>query len=313
MKRIITTSLVFLLLSMVFYSLLVVLLNAVEISGRKAIAWAIPYVPRKGGQEMQMFRDFENRGPMDVLVLGSSHAYRGYDPREFEKYGVHLFNMGTSSQHPMASYVLIDDFVTPRSTSLVILDVFDRTFELEGMDCTTRLVRSLPRNGQAWQLVEAQPDLRSFNTFSSRIASMNQPPEYEAPGYQGDGYCSLDDTLAQVVSTIHEPFRRNERMFHFFGKSLDLLRQRNIPFVLVSHPQPNVPGMEQYHASFLREFAPLVKDHNAVYLDMTFEDWLQTPSHFADENHLNQAGVTIFNEHLVRWLMDNGYLRTDGK
>ena len=35
---------------------------------------------------------------IDVLVLGSSHAYRGFDPRIFKKAGIKLFNFGSSGQ-----------------------------------------------------------------------------------------------------------------------------------------------------------------------------------------------------------------------
>jgi hypothetical protein len=313
MKRLIRTTTIFIGFTLVFYLLMVYLLNEISYENRRAICVAIPYMPKKGGQEMSMFSDFQKRTNHDIIVLGSSHAYRGYDPDIFDSLGLDLFNMGSSSQHPMASWVLLNRFIKPGNVKLVILDVYDRTFELEGMDCTTRLIQHVPSDAAAFDLFTAEPDLRSFNSFTTRLMIRNLPSEYEAPGYVRDGYCSLTDTLDTLKAEDRSNFIPNTTMFDHLEKSLRWLEMNKIPCVVVSHPQPLVPTWINYHHEFRRRLDPMLDQYQVKYYDMTGEAWLRAEEHFADENHLNQAGVTIFNQRLVGLLRDDGYLQEHGK
>ena len=43
----------------------------------------------------------------DLLFLGSSKAYRGFDPRIFEAAGYRSFNLGSSNQTPIQTYLLV--------------------------------------------------------------------------------------------------------------------------------------------------------------------------------------------------------------
>lgn len=308
MKRIIESAVILLFIMGIFYFALVKVFNSVSIGDRRAICWAVPYITRIGGQEWKMFKDLEKNTTNQIVVLGSSHAYRGYDPSIFSEAGIDLFNMGSSSQHPLATWVLLKNFVDSSAASLVIFEVFDKTFELEGMDCTTRLIQGLPNASAAVDLLIAEPDIRTMNAISSRFLSDVVHPEYETPGYTRDGYCSLSDTMEFTDFSIDTNFTANLEMFTYFDRCLDLVEQRNIPYIIVSHPQPAVSGLGQYHRQFRIQLDEILLRHHATYLDWSDQKWLLTPDHFADENHLNQAGVTIFNQRFIQWLREYGYL-----
>src|SRR5690606_4167572 len=66
-------------------------------------------------KEISKFQD------VDILVLGSSHAYRGFDNRVFEKQGLKLFNLGSSSQSPMQTNILLNQYVDELNPKLVVL------------------------------------------------------------------------------------------------------------------------------------------------------------------------------------------------
>lgn len=51
-------------------------------------------------------RDAEKIKNPDILILGSSHAYRGFDTRVFSNAGIHAFNFGSSSQTPINTQVI---------------------------------------------------------------------------------------------------------------------------------------------------------------------------------------------------------------
>ena len=45
-------------------------------------------------------KDAEKIKNPDILFIGSSHSYRGFDTRVFQKHGIKAFNLGSSSQTP---------------------------------------------------------------------------------------------------------------------------------------------------------------------------------------------------------------------
>ena len=57
----------------------------------------------KGGLTYKKFQDFDKNEKYDIIILGSSHAYRGYDPVIFESYGYKIYNLGTSAQTLLSS------------------------------------------------------------------------------------------------------------------------------------------------------------------------------------------------------------------
>ena len=52
----------------------------------------------RGGYTYITFRQFDRNAKYDIILLGSSHAYRGYDPAIFREHGYNMFNLGTNSQ-----------------------------------------------------------------------------------------------------------------------------------------------------------------------------------------------------------------------
>src|SRR5688572_21718598 len=48
---------------------------------------------------------------VDILFLGASFAYRGFDPRIFKEYGYKSFNLGSSNQTPLQTKLLLDRYL----------------------------------------------------------------------------------------------------------------------------------------------------------------------------------------------------------
>ena len=55
----------------------------------------------------QRVREADTTANVNILVLGASHAYRGIDPRVFTEKGYRLFNLGSSSQTPLQTQILL--------------------------------------------------------------------------------------------------------------------------------------------------------------------------------------------------------------
>ena len=87
--------------------------------------WVYTNLKYKRGHDSTLFMLNEARhikNP-DVLILGSSHVYRGFDVRIFNKAGYKVFNMGSSSQTPLQTYVLLQRYLKTIRPKCVVYEV----------------------------------------------------------------------------------------------------------------------------------------------------------------------------------------------
>ncbi len=286
----------------IFYLGLSWLINHVRVSDKRVACWVNPQFQRKGGQEYRLMRDWNPNAKYDVLVVGSSHAYRGYDPREFEKVKLNLFAAGSGFQNTLATYILNKDIFRPAKNSLVIIDLFDQTFVGDGVGCYTRVIQNAGSDKAAFEFVWRKPDIRTLNAFSCRMFSKHAPVEVgDEPGYLINGYCPKQDTMKTIASDLGKvgDIKFNNQFLHYLDKLVMKLKQDDVKIVLVSHPQPKTNYNENYHLQFLNYINPLINKYGIRYLDYNSVHSLNNSEHFADANHLNQAGVSMWNQQLL--------------
>ena len=123
---------------------------------------------RSGGYTYVSFRQFDRAKKYDVLLLGSSHAYRGYDPAIFKEYGYSMFNLGTNSQGNMVSYVIAKNYIHKSNCKTVILDVYDRVFVTTRMESLSDVVQNVNSVEAAVDLCLASRDIRLANMLTMR-------------------------------------------------------------------------------------------------------------------------------------------------
>jgi hypothetical protein len=306
MKKIFIKGILLLALSSIFYLGFCFAINKVQISGKRVACWFNPFFQRKGGQEYRIVRDWQPEKNYDIVVLGSSHAYRGYDPREFESAGFSLYAAGSGFQNTLATYVLANNVFKPKNNPLIIVDLFDQTFTDDGMGSFTRLIENLPDDHSAWQLVSRQPDIRSFNSYMCRLFSKQIAPEVpDEQGYLRDGYCPKLDTMTVLPPAMSGDKEFNTQFIKYLDRLLEYFDNNKIRYVLVSHPQPKVAGYDVFHEQFRNQITSIISRHKVQYLDYNSNHDLDNFKHFADANHLNQAGVSIFNQRLIEDMKAN--------
>jgi hypothetical protein len=84
--------------------LLLVLFTVIGMMGRYGPKSFRKNIKDKRGDIGHMFtrnKELNSLDSIDILVIGSSHVYRGFDPRFFSKKGIRLFNLGSSAQTPL--------------------------------------------------------------------------------------------------------------------------------------------------------------------------------------------------------------------
>jgi hypothetical protein len=245
---------------------------------------------------------------VDILFLGSSHAYSSFDPRFFEQHGLNIFSLGSSAQSHMQTELLLKRYLDEINPKLIIYDVYPDVFDLDGVESAIDII------------VNSNNDLESIGmTFN-----LNHLKVYNALIYglyrdifKGEVDCSEELTIVgqtyieggyvETKSLYFEPVKFPERRWRlrddqveYFEKALLLIKQRNIPVIFIQTPITR----SLYEAiSNHGEFDDRMREYGAYY---NFNELMELDDelHFWDDDHLNQDGVILFNARLLEILLE---------
>jgi hypothetical protein len=288
----------------VFYLGMVAISSTVYSDNRRLICYFLPYIQRVGGQESLMLADYSAEQPYEAIVLGSSHAYRGYDPRIFEEANIRLFNAGSSSQNTLVSRALTEHILQPSAQQLYLIDVYDKVWSGDGIESCNRLIQNSISHDFSLDLAFYPLDLRKINQYSTWLFSNTTVKEVEAKDYVRLGYCSQQDTLTKAPEALPSPETINPLFEQQLKKTMELLDRAGASYIFVSHPQPVTQGLQTYHAPLKKIVENIAKASNTFYLDYTLDSRFADYGYFADANHLNQRGVDLFNTILIKDLKE---------
>ena len=90
------------------------------------------------------FREANAKGPVDIVFIGSSHTYRGFDPRLFSAIGYSSQNLGSSSQTPINSFAVLQKHLDQLHPKLVIYEIYQTALSIDGMESFYDLLSNTP-------------------------------------------------------------------------------------------------------------------------------------------------------------------------
>jgi hypothetical protein len=308
MVRFLRMGLVFALVVLVLYIAVMVVLCRLAPGGVPLIYRMGDYYHLKGGVAYAKFQEWDADRSYDVVVIGSSHAFRGYDPRVFARHGMALFNFGSSAQTPLNSYHILKAYARKGLARLIIIDVYEGSLVNDGLESTSELVMNIGSDRAALGMAAALKDLRALNMVSVRLLRRDKEPDFRGKGYVSGGFAEQRDSLNEVVRypRFDRSKVRTEQVSYLSG-CLALLQERGLPAVLVSHPQPHAAD-SMGHLVFRALIDSVRAPYGTPYFDLALGHDLHDRHHFYDHNHLNQAGVERFNAMLIAALDSAGLL-----
>ncbi len=310
MKRLIFQGSKFLLVTTVLYVLVFFALTRIRYQGRPVIYRTNDYYQTKGGVSYTKFKDWADGAAYDVVVIGSSHAYRGYDPRIFRERGHRMFNMGSSAQSPLSTYAVLQGYVTRERAPLVIIDTYENAFDHPGTESVSDLTRNMDDDGAALRLAASFRDLRGLNMFALRMLDKGSPASWEHKQYIGNGAAiSPDSARTDLKYPAARPFHLDQRQLERFIDCLDLCAERGIRVVLCSHFYPRQGGFARHEAfRTMLDSVLALRPQRPEWFDFAETPGVDDHDHFCDHNHLNEAGARLFGGMLVDSLVVHGYL-----
>jgi hypothetical protein len=250
--------------------------------------------------------EVKNQKDIDILFLGSSRTYRGFDTRIFSKFGFRTFNLGSSGQTPIQTNLLLNRYLEILNPKTVIMEVNPLTFSIDGVESSLDIIANDRNDLYSLGMVLKLNNIKTYNTYLVGLVidlfNINKAfielPLKGTDTYIPGGFVEKEMDYNDVFSFPERLVTIDENQLEQFSKIISKLQNNNTTIILVYAPIPNT-----YYKSYsnIKYFDSLMVSYSEYYnfnKTMTLNDSL----HFYDQNHLNQNGVRLFNNKLIELL-----------
>lgn len=260
--------------------------------------------------KVKMFYEQEEN-TVDVLVLGSSHIYQGFNTAVlWREYGYTAYNLCGAAQPIWNTYYYLEEALKTQTPKVIILDVYTLHYTQEYADTSFAIKNTY---GLKWSETKVNAIKASFDTeesgnqyffevlqYHSKYSDLNKTDFYpyqanEAMYKNHKGfYCyfktaAVTETDVSGVNYLNEMTPKTEAYYRMI---IELAQSRNIPIIITAIPF----AVENYHQGFFNS-ARVIADEYGVpfynflteYKDAVAIDYSKD---FADKQHLNHLGNT---------------------
>ncbi len=309
MKKFIVNTTLFLLFTIPFY------IVSLTFWGRYSPSILKPNIIYKVGSYGHLYSrisDIKNYKDVDILILGSSHAYRGFDTRIFSKNGYKTFNLGSSAQTPIQTKALLDRYLDRLNPKLVIYEVYPTTFAIDGVESSLDIIANDKNDFHSLEMAFKINNVKTYNTLIYGLTCdlLGSNKSFSEPAIKGDdnyisgGFVEKKISYYQPKDFKKEELLLSDYQLESFSEIVQMLKTKNIKLILVYAPIPKVNYdstiNSKYFDSVMRKYSTFYNFNEIISLNDSI--------HFYDSNHLNQNGVEIFNKELIKLLNKNKVL-----
>lgn len=278
----------------------------------------------KGGPGFMYSRlnEVKNYKDVDLLIVGSSHAYRGFDTRIFEKNGLKTFNLGSSSQTPIQTETLLKEYLDVLNPKTVIIEVYPYILSSDGVESSLDLVSNSQSEAYTAPMALEQYHIKVLNTliFSyyrklfNKDKSFTETPKKENDEYIQGGYVERkidakgNDTMntalmlkdKNVIESKTGKWTPNKKQLDAFERILKMLKDKNIKTILIQAP---ITSAYYTQIKSMKEIDNYLSSKGTYY---NFNEILKLndKTDFLDHDHLNSNGVKIFNDYILKNILN---------
>ena len=242
---------------------------------------------------------------VDILFLGSSHAYRGFDPRIFEAQGYRVFNLGSSSQSPFQTRILLNRYLDRLHPKHVVYEVYPGAMELDGVESAVDVISNDTLDAYAWEMLRDVPHIKVANTllYVWLLDLWGGRQEFQEASYKPEGkdtyisggYVQKGDVPYPFPHLPKRDWDIHAEQLHTFEVILSDLEARGIPVTLVYAPITSMAYRSYSNQNVYDSIYQQLGNYHNFNGKLPLVDSL----HFYDAHHLNQKGVEIFNRALL--------------
>lgn len=253
-------------------------------------------------------REAENIKNPDILFLGSSHAYRGFDTRVFAKYGIKAFNLGSSSQSPINTQVFLKQYLDKIQPKFVVYEVYAGTLCTDGVESSLDMLINGKIDKNAVDMSFKVHNLMTYNTliygYFRQIFNLNKnitEPEKQGDDFYVENGGFVETTVARENTSLDfekSKWELNDKQIQALKENIEILQQRKIPFLLVQTPITKALYNSKTNNKEVDDLLSKLGKYKNFTGDFNFDD----RKDFYDDNHMNQKAVVEFNEKFIEYL-----------
>lgn len=267
---------------------------------------------------------------LDILFLGSSHTYRGINPFLIDSLlNIHTYNLGSSGQTPITSYFVLKHASAYVHPKMVVMDLYFHTLMeknqlANGGNNWLELNASLSKwqfllqgfDGYEISALTVLPILRKKGNIRYVLRKYLSGDDHldEAGKYLGKGYVERTSQISQAALEAPGFYDRLKlegrwalaKQEKGLQQLVDYCSQKGIKLLFVSAPLPKATYAKIKDRVEIKQYLDsLVNRFGVIYQDDTQNErlMLQDTVHFFDDNHLNKAGVRVWNTSLQEILV----------
>lgn len=318
MKNIFKTA-SYVLVFVLVYLFTLLMLSKLKIGGAPLLQTITKYNIDAGGwgQTLKRFREIENIKNIDILFLGSSHTYRGFDPRVFATHGYTSFNMGSSGQTPLNTYYLLSKYFKQLHPKLVVFEIYPLLLSKDGIESYYDLVTNLPFSYELAEMAFAVKNPHTIHVLvksilarlKSPLDSVNQS-EILNETYVAGGYCESNLTINNSkFSKSIDSITISKIQIQYLHRILKHVLDSQVKILIVTQPMPlELLQKISNYGDVTSIISKIAKEHNVMYIDYNMAVKFDTSKDFYDNDHLTSSGVVKFNKLLLKDLLNNKLL-----
>lgn len=258
---------------------------------------------KRGGNGHMYTRlnEVETASNKDILFLGSSHTYRGFDTEWFESQGISSFNLGSSGQTPDVTKLLLERYLSIINPDVVIYEVYPETIFNQSIGSRIDII-SNSKLVYFDYLKWSDIGMTEINSMILSFWHNILYPDFTENNVKGDdtyvsgGYVRNTETRLKT-DDYNEPLTVDllNQGFHCFLENIELLQRTNKEIILVYAPLPS-DTYKRYAQN--TEIDSIYRSTGLPYYNYNYLE-LDDTLNFKDPDHLNHMGVQLFNQALL--------------
>ena len=257
-----------------------------------------------GGFLNTRLKDIENYNNVDILVLGPSGAYRGFDPRIFKKHQILLFNLGSSSQTPVQTEILVNQYLRKIKPKMVLYCLYPDMFNENGTESMVDLISNDSLDCNIAKKAFYSLNINVINTFSytyyKRLINPDNNEEVWSVSpddkYINGGFVEKNTTSTYKPRNFQSVnLKINNNQLEAFKNVIITLSKNNVKIVFI-----NPPLTENFYNSFANKETINNFFGKLPFTQLNYNHYpFNKDNFFYDQAHLNSEGVNFFNYEVI--------------
>lgn len=300
MKKFLLNSLSFSLFAFLFYCAAILVWGELP----DVLKQNLKYKKGSIGHMNTRIKEVKKTRDIDILFFGSSHSYRGFDPRIFQKHDLKIFNLGSSSQTSVQTLTLLKRYVDRLNPKTIVFEVYPRcSLTSDGVESSLDILSNDKIDIFSYEMAFKINNIKTYNTllYANLINILNRKDSYVEPllkkddHYISGGFVQKKDNEFKSRDYIINNEDIVEYQYESLLEIVQESKKRDIQLIFVFAPMTS-SMYNQYTNP--EAFDSLMNTFTDYYNFNKIMD-INNLNYFYDDDHLNEKGVKVFNEKFI--------------